>query len=578
MTSITGWNRLEPVARDPNFKEGLAQPVFDPAFFIGRAWQVGEFRGEDTGSAVLTNISLKTQKVNRYRVGDGTSHVGGSAVPDAYVLEELVEAEGVGEFGSVGWFDRAEAALGFLRLLDKQATLPENRAFWRTTAPFVDLPNEQLAELTAEEQEDYEELQTTAPDGLALFAVLTEIQDGTRPTPTAYAAGGEAFDEIVQTWLAQWRETFSARSDVPSAWQAHRMEHQVSLEVAANSADEMATLEAREYHGGKLDWYNFDIAYGNTLGSDFENVETSDVSRVPSQAEFAGMPAPRWWEFEDAKIAFAQIEVAPDDLIKTVLVDFALVYGGDWLVVPVELPAGAIHKIEQMTVVDCFGEEVNIDAIETSTNPGQAWQMHHMADINTSIGAEVPQDNQVMFIPTVASDIATGEPRERVIFGRDEVANLAFSAEAITQSASGVAVDRQRAYRQKVRANLASSLGSPKSPNLMYHLSSEVPDFWIPFVPVAKNNEREIDLRRGAFLDTHSGEPVRAKGRVLTPEEKLVIAEEEISRVGMTVSRATRIARSSDGKTILWHGRRRKPGRGDFNSGLRFDAVREDLP
>src|SRR5262245_15277705 len=50
MPSITFWNRLEPRPRSGDLAEALAARVRDPAWFLTRQWQLGEFQGEDAGS------------------------------------------------------------------------------------------------------------------------------------------------------------------------------------------------------------------------------------------------------------------------------------------------------------------------------------------------------------------------------------------------------------------------------------------------------------------------------------------------------------------------------------------------
>jgi hypothetical protein len=51
------------------------------------------------------------------------------------------------------------------------------------------------------------------------------------------------------------------------------------------------------------------------------------------------------------------------------------------------------------------------------------------------------------------------------------------------------------------------------------------------------------------------------------------VHEEEVPRTGVTVSGALRRARWFDGRTVIWHGRTAACGRGEVDSGLRFDVV-----
>ena len=63
-------------------------------------------------------------------------------------------------------------------------------------------------------------------------------------------------------------------------------------------------------------------------------------------------------------------------------------------------------------------------------------------------------------------------------------------------------------------------------------------------------------------------------GRFL--ETNYILNESEIPRTGVRLTRAYQYTRWTDGSTHLWVGRRKRPGRGEGSSGLRFDAVELD--
>ena len=76
---------------------------------------------------------------------------------------------------------------------------------------------------------------------------------------------------------------------------------------------------------------------------------------VPAPARFGGMPAPRFWEMEDARFDPGAIDASRIDLGRLLLVDFATVYGNDWLVAPVRLPVGSLSRMTTFAVTDVFG-------------------------------------------------------------------------------------------------------------------------------------------------------------------------------------------------------------------------------
>jgi hypothetical protein len=114
-----------------------------------------------------------------------------------------------------------------------------------------------------------------------------------------------------------------------------------------------------EYSDGRLDWHAFDAtvtlasppAGGNTLGP---------VAVIPAAVTYPGMPASRLWEFEDGRVDFGAIDAHPEDLARLLLAGFGLVYGADWLLVPLEAPVGTLVRITRLDVHDTLGHTVTI--------------------------------------------------------------------------------------------------------------------------------------------------------------------------------------------------------------------------
>ena len=64
---VTGsWNRLEGRPRGLDLSQALRAEVHDSLWFLTRQWQLGEFQGEDTGSAILAKIEVKNTRMNRH--------------------------------------------------------------------------------------------------------------------------------------------------------------------------------------------------------------------------------------------------------------------------------------------------------------------------------------------------------------------------------------------------------------------------------------------------------------------------------------------------------------------------------
>jgi hypothetical protein len=100
-----------------------------------------------------------------------------------------------------------------------------------------------------------------------------------------------------------------------------------------------------------------------------------------------------------------------------------------------------------------------------------------------------------------------------------------------------------------------------------------VPDHWIPLVPRAVDGSARLERGTVRRADRDG----RARGRILAPErERLAIHDGEVPREGARVTRAWQLARDETGRTSLWIGRRKLPGRAEGSGGLAFDLVESD--
>ena len=119
---------------------------------------------------------------------------------------------------------------------------------------------------------------------------------------------------------------------------------------------------------------------------------------------------------------------------------------------------------------------------------------------------------------------------------------------------------------------------------LEYALSTQVPENWIPLVPVRLNpygHDPAIRLVRGKMpmydKDGSEIEYVRSQGKILESDSSsnFQLYEEEIPRSGIQVRRHYQYTRWLDGSTHLWIGRAKRTGSGPGSSDLRFDTISE---
>jgi hypothetical protein len=553
MGSITSWSRLEPQSNDPTLGS-LAARLADPLWLLARQWQFGEWQGEDTGSPVEVRLRTTTSPVTRYQPGPMKPGDPGSRLDDR-PWEALVEAEAPVTSG-----DRRLATMAGQRFLD--ALGPELARRYGTTFVALyavrPLTSPETATTDQVSRRTTELLVGRALDGVALQKPLAiAVKNGKLPrrlkidahdTADVLAAAG--------TWLAWWNARFA--NPASDAWQRDRLHYEFA--VAAPTPSGEVVLAARDHRGGRVDWTAFDLAVSASLGAAGDaTVTEEEIVALPTGLGFPGMPAARWWQFEDRNVDFGNLEAAPDDLGRLLITELALIYGNDYFCLPLQLPVGTICRVTHLEVSTTFGETVIVpDAVTADGAARPRWRMFEL-------GTGLPDDDRgagLLIVPATAVDLQTSEAIEDVLFSRDEMANLAWAVERRVTGPAGSVMDRREAFQR------AQPMPAPPSgpPTLHYQLASDVPPFWLPLVPAAAGPGRvRLELRG----------PHQPLGRLLstTGATAFALAAEELPRSGRLATRHHRRCRWANGATVMWTARRIRAGRGESSAGLRFDDV-----
>jgi hypothetical protein len=552
-------------------RASLEARVHDPLWLLGRQWQFGEFRGTDGGSPVIARFRAECSRLNRYFLGLPAPDASVAAKEydsDELPLEVLAERERIRAEEGPTVHMAVEAGLQFLRLLAREGVSEATRSAYVNNYP-LDTPA--LEELDGETLRFLSVMRGRVPDGVGIYEDVRDVPRQPDGTPSELPAerlvsAGER-DKVagaVGRWLKWFESLFSEPPGDESAWSAERMEY--GFAIATRMADRDVVLTAREYAEGHLDWSSFSVDPSVSLGAPAEaEPETITATSIPAPVTFRGMPAARWWEFEDAQVDLGAIEADPEDLARLLLVEFASIYGNDWFEVPIDLKVGSICWPRSLIVIDTFGERTLIRPYTEVDSAGtSAWRMFHLSP------------DFFFLAPALASSLHSA-PIEDVLFLRDEMANMAWAVERVVESSAGRRLRRFEAFQEEQERGRREGerTAPPEQPStggaaLVYRLASSVPPYWIPFLP-QKVDESSIRLRRGTLPE---GSPaIQPKGRILEPHRTLSLFEEEVPRTGARVTRAYQYARWIDGSTHLWIGRRKRPGRGEGSSGLRFDIV-----
>jgi len=163
--------------------------------------------------------------------------------------------------------------------------------------------------------------------------------------------------EACRRWLAWSAALLSLPDEDARASQPERMEYVFSVAtLLADDAFGERTLSAAEYTDGTIDWHSFDLNGEVSMGTaDDEPGELVARTVIPAPVTFRGMPAARFWEFEDALIDFGSLQPGATDLAQLLMIETLTGFGNDWYVIPIELPVGSLVESRSLVVTDTFG-------------------------------------------------------------------------------------------------------------------------------------------------------------------------------------------------------------------------------
>jgi hypothetical protein len=585
--------QLEPRTDCPDMQDGLQARIHDPLWLLARQWQFAEFKGDDAASPAAAQIVMKSSPITRYHSGPlpvdrskAKDHAR-SYSPVSLPLETLVEQEPVRRSRSNDFRLAAEAGLQFVRILELHS-MGIHRDIFRSAAALKSPPDNERLTLDGDTLRFLAVMARRVIDGAQLHDKLAPLRKSGRlsdlfnEAPYSGIPNGDrqSVIEAATEWLT-WYDTLFTQSTENQSWIRDRLEY--AFTVSGQTPVGEMVLTAPEYLEGHLDWFSFVATPGVSLGAE-NRISSASSNFLPVPVSFRGMPSSRLWEFEDAKVNFGKVEANPQDLARLLLVEFALVFGNDWFILPIDVQVGSLCKVASLIVTNTFGERMLIAHASEVDGPQSPWRMFCLSldpqSINISSGnpVETAKFQDVFFLPPVLGQMLEGAAVEEVLLLRDEMANMAWALERVIQSPGGYPLDRSEALQERRRRQEAAAPDSGAEPAptamLAYRLGTTVPDYWIPLLPV--QDGAAIRLRRGSLPRTESEsieDVFEPQGLILDPGRELLLHDEEVPREGARVTRSYQYARWSDGSTHLWIGRRKQPGRGEGSSGLRFDIV-----
>jgi hypothetical protein len=495
--SITKWHRLSPTARNETMQEGLKAKVADPLWFVGRQWQVGELAGEDAGSPIKVECWYEHDPLTRL---DRAPESDAATARDYDVtadgpLETAVEREPIRTGDGRNREDAVEAGRNFLSRLDREGVEVDGRPVRGADFDDALLLDDDAEPVDAGGERFLTVADGRALDGHALYDRVTASGDLASESDWenvswgdvdhAYPGSGsppDGYRRALKGFVDYHADLYDEPDGETAAWNADRMEYEFA--VATGTGDDETAFFADEYGGGRLDWDAFSIDPDRSLAPDSGTAEDQtdrqapsgtgtdialpgdyyspteelgvdrdpDLRMVPTKVSFPGMPSARWWELEDGNVNLDRMEVGPGEVGKLLLAEFATLYGNDWFAFDIDVPVGSLTRIEHLTVTDTFGQVEVVDpAVTGDATTAEETEASEEADEGSFGGAlsssggwnvfthpDLPNhDEPGLFFPPVLGAHHESDPVERVLFARDEMANMAFGIELVTEDAIG---------------------------------------------------------------------------------------------------------------------------------------------
>lgn len=601
-STITQWNRLESRPRKEDFSRTLRAEIRDPLWMMTRQWQMGELTAEDTGSPVTAKLFYSKRPISKLQLGKDTV----IDFPTDLPLETVVERENIQVIernNNEAYINDISLSLSFSKrtilLIKDKFTNPRQNQIIKELNAHPELQYENIDAISAPEDFTKASIKVNVQLHEMNCALLNRTFHGGKLY--IYLKSGKtmgslfsglsstekgSLNKIGNSLLVWFSNLFNqVGAEEKAAWHPNHLEYQFSL--VAPDKNSPLILDSTEYHGGRLDWCASDLTkkrsfHNANLTSDIDDKTISHAMDevFPAEVEFVGMPHNRWWEFEDGKINFGRIQPKKSDLSKMLFTEFGLLFANDWSIMPLNIPFGGIVEINEIIIKDTFGQYTLANHYKDDAE-NKHWSFIQTHDSQSPLER---QKSKFLYIPPVVHDMMASEPLEKVNFVRDEMANMVWGIEVLTPDGLGFGADGYHLARQ-IR-EYYNQLGNPQpsqfanDAKIKYKLVNEVPENWIPFIPrkmASSALSREIQLQRANMPRIIEGlSPMRIEPRtslLLKESSPYYIFEEEIAKSGTFVCLQWQRTRMSNGKTVVWLGRKRTNGRGEGFSNLSYDQI-----
>ena len=577
--------KVEPRIRKDDLTQALSMKVYDPLWMLSRQWQMGEFRGNNAGTAVSVKCEVEQQDCSTNPIEPITEQVNPA-------IDLLVRVESAMHY--IEMIKKVGNPTGFLDIIKElQKKYPID---WSGTGSrILDCNATKDAEdnLNTQRISFAKAFQNKAFDGYKLYLDMKDKQNN---------------DNFIGKPYVDWfKKQYLPADQNNSHWNEQALNYTIDIKAGSRH------FIGDRYQGGRLSWYTVD---DNGRVNSNTKPESETIASLPTLARYPGAPNKRLWQFEDHAV-FMGNSTEQQTKANEMFLKFATLYSNDWMLIPLKTAIGKYITIKSIEVKDTFGVLHTIkrraSAEDTKSNNLQEnWQMFTNSKYGTFDGSA---EDGLFFAPQLAATIES-KPIEEVELLRDEMANMVWGVEKTVSDGCGFTLDEQlKAVQLKTvvdelenskkpepgKVSLSENSGPERmtstESDYRYTLQTHVPFNWIPFIPEQIKGKqqdygnhfdlwgREMILRRGKMpchILTKNGyeryavlpiSSILRKGLDGNKYMPLFINEEEVQQTGIRLIKNYQRTRWLNGKTYVWLGMYKRLAKFSENSGLEFDTL-----
>lgn len=616
--------RMEGRTNNDDMTEALRLRVHDPLWVLSRQWQLGEFRGNDCGTAMSVSCTIKEDLCDNDPIEPVVEQINPktdfmTSIESAVYLLDLVRNSKIYSKEEIKKFREMAIMTWPIDWNKSDCYVLEHEA----TREYEKKLNERLTAYI-------QTYQGKIFDGYELYKDIRLNSNNIKNILN---------NQILSDYVKWFEQKYLPASTVNQHWNNEDLCYSLSDKAGDYY------FEGDRYKGGRVSWYSVDykctetkkISISDILDSIIEHKKndgkttpksiTRNVMSLPSMAHFAAAPNRRLWQMEDHKV-FMGNSILKQSSGNIAMMKYVTMFSNDWMLFPLDTELGKYIQLKSINIVDTFGDKIAITGNDRAGKKDTVRDTEERWQIFTNTTVNNPKETHLdglYYAPQLAATIE-GKPIEEIRLLRDEMSNMVWGVEELVPDGCGSTIDATL-YASKLTEYVdglyETNHPKPESQEIMfskgqnpvvknesqkatykYVLQSTVPFNWIPFIPqrLKKTNDafllggREMILRRGKMpcyiWHEEKGDvkidkiPVRPMGSILRQgitfqqnkhtESPLIFHEEAIQVTGIRIVKNYQRARWINGAAYNWLGIYNRLSKTNSTSGLEFDSLKKN--